>query len=141
MADALYNKGKFELMSGNIDFDANTFKVALVTSTYVPNIDTHHFYSDLTNEVANGNGYTTGGGTLASVTVTEDDTGDRAYMDAADLTWSTSTITARGAVLYKDTGVGTTSPLIAYFDFGTDKSSSSGDFTIQWNASGIIEVA
>lgn len=140
MADALYNKGKFELMSGNIDFDANTLKVALVTSSYTPNIDTHHYYSDLTNEVANGNGYTTGGATLASVTVTEDDTNDRAYLDAADLTWSTSTITARGAVLYKDTGVTTTSPLIAYFDFGTDKSSSSGDFTIQWNASGILEV-
>lgn len=140
MADALYNKGKFELMSGNIDFDADTLKVALVTSTYTPNIDTDHFYSDLTNEVANGNGYTTGGATLTSVTVTEDDTNDRAYLDAADLTWSSSTITARGAVLYKDTTVTTTSPLIAYFDFGVDKSSNAGDFTIQWNASGILEV-
>jgi len=114
--------------------------VALVLSGYSPNIDTHDFFDDITNE-ASGAGYTAGGITLSSTTVIMNTTSDLAAFDAADITWATSTITARGAVLYRNTGTGSTSPLIAYFDFAEDKISSAGNFTIQWNAAGLLTLA
>jgi hypothetical protein len=61
--------------------------------------------------------------------------------DADDVVWTSSTITARGAVLYKDTGTPSTSPLICYIDFGSNKSSNGADFTIQWSSSGILKLA
>lgn len=139
MANVIYNSFKADLLNGNIDFASDTIKVALVTSSYTPNQDTHDFFNDITNEVT-GTGYTAGGATLGTKSVTQDDTDNEGVFDAADTTWSSSTITARGAVVYKDTGVDSTSNLICYFDFGSDQSSSSGDFTIQWNAEGIINV-
>lgn len=113
--------------------------VALVLSGYSPNIDTHDYFNDITNE-ASGAGYTAGGITLSSTTVILDTTDDEAAFDAADITWSTSTITARGAVLYRNTGNSATSPLIAYFDFGSDQVSSAGNFTITWNSEGLLNL-
>lgn len=139
MASVIYNSFKHDIMNGGIDLDTDTIKVALVTSTYSPNIDTHTKFSDITNEVS-GTGYTAGGATLASVTITQDNTNDLAYMDAADASWASSTITARGAVIYKSTGTASTSPLVAYIDFGADKASSSGTFTITWDAAGILKL-
>jgi len=110
----------------------------LVTSVYSPSATADNFFSDVTNEVT-GTGYVAGGKTLASPLITE--SGGSATFDAADLTWGTSSITARGAVIYKSTGTASTSPLIAYIDFGSDKTSSSGDFTITWNASGILQLS
>lgn len=127
-------------MDGSIDLDTDTIKVALVTSSYTPDQDAHEDYADITNEVANGNGYTTGGETLANAAVTIDDTDNEGVFDADDVTWSASTITARGAIVYKDSGVAGTSWFICYLDFGSDQSSSSGDFTIQWNAEGILNL-
>lgn len=124
-------------MNGGIDLDTDTIKVALVTSTYSPNIDTHDNFDDITNEVT-GTGYTAGGATLGSVTVTADTTNDRGVFDAADTSWSTSTITARGAVIYKSTGTSSTSKLIAYVDFASDITSTASTFSIVWNASGIL---
>ena len=112
----------------------------LVTSAYTPNIDTHAFRSAVTGEVS-GTNYTAGGKALTTKSVTQDNTGDAAVFDADPVTWASSTITARGAVLYKDTGNAATDNLIAYFDFGTDETSSNGDFTITWNASGILTLS
>lgn len=140
MASVIYNSFKRDIMNGGIDLDTDTIKCALVTSSYTVDIDAHDNYDDITNEVANGNGYTTGGATLASVTVTADTTDDEGVFDAADVTWSTSTITARGAVIYKSTGTGSTSKLIAYVDFGSDYTSTAGDFTITWAAEGIVNL-
>lgn len=126
-------------MDGSIDLDTDTIKVALVTSTYTPDIDTHEDYGDITNEVS-GTGYTTGGAALANKSVTKDTTDDEGVFDADDVTWSSSTITARGAIIYKDSGVAGTSWFICYLDFGSDQSSSSGDFTLSWNAEGIVNL-
>lgn len=140
MADLIYNSYKTDILAGNIDHDADTIKVMLVTSSYTPDADTHTFKDDVTNEVS-GTGYTAGGETLASKTVTQDNTDNEGVFDAADVTWSTSTITARAAVMYKDTGTASTSPVMVYFDFGSDQSSSAGDFTIQWGSEGIVNLA
>lgn len=138
MASVVYNFAKTGILKGDIDFDS-PINVALVLSGYTPDIDTHDFFNDITNE-ASGAGYTAGGITLSSTTVILDTTDDEAAFDAADVTWSTSTITARGAVLYRNTGTAGTSPLIAYFDFGSDQASSSGNFTITWNAEGLLNL-
>lgn len=142
MASVVYNRFKQGILAGDYDLDnaAVEVKVALVTSSYTPDIDTHEDYADITNEVANGNGYTTGGVVLANKAVTKDTTDDEGVFDADNAAWTDSTITARGAVVYVDTGTDSTSILIAYFDFGEDKVSSSGTFTIAWNAEGIINV-
>ncbi len=119
----------------NAWLSGKTIKCALLTSSYTPNLD-HDNFDDITNEVS-GTGYTAGGATMANVASTDDDTNDRSKLDADDVTWSTSTITARYAVIYYDTGTDSTSRLIAYIDFGEDKSSVGADFTIQFHANGI----
>lgn len=139
MADIIYNSFKANIMNGGIDLDTDTIKVMLVTSAYTPNQDTHEDRADVTNEVS-GTGYTAGGATLASKTVTKDTTDNEGVFDGADVTWSTATITARGAVIYKSTGVAANDLLICYLDFGSDQSSSAADFTIAWNAEGLINL-
>lgn len=139
MADVIYNGFKAKIMDGSIDLDTDTIKVALVTSTYTPDQDAHVFFSSVTNEVS-GTGYTAGGASLANKTVTQDNTDNEGVFDADDVSWTTATITARGAVVYKSTGTSSTSPLICYIDFGADKVSTAGTFSIQWNAEGIINL-
>jgi hypothetical protein len=135
MADIIYNSFKQDVVTGIIDLDTDSFKVMLLTSTYTPSA-AHAKRSDLTNEVT-GTGYTAGGAALASVTVTR--SGGTVTFDAADTTWATATLTARYAVIYKSRGgLATADELVCLMDFVTDKSSSAGNFTIQYNASGIL---
>ena len=137
MENLIYNKGKTEVLKGGIDLLTDTIKVALVTSNYTPDKDVDAFFDDVTNEVS-GTGYTAGGKALANKSVTQDDINDRAVFDADDVTWTVATITARAAVLYKDTGTASTSPLIAYIDFGLDYSTLGEDFTVEWDTDGIL---
>ena len=139
MANQVFNSFKAGIMSGLVDLDSDDINVMLVTSSYTPDIDTDEFMDDVTNEVT-GTGYTAGGQALAGKAVTVDTTDDEGVFDANNITWTTSTITAAGAVLYKDTGASTTSPLICYFDFGGDKTSSAGNFVISWNEEGILNL-
>lgn len=137
MADIIYTSFKMYIMNGGIDLDTDTIKVALVTSSYTPSA-AHANFSDITNEVS-GTGYTAGGKTITTPTVTNVST--TGVFDGDDVSWTTSTITARGAVIYKSTGTSSTSRLIAFIDFTTDKVSTAGTFTIQWNASGILTLS
>lgn len=141
MANLVYDSFKADIGSA-IDWDDNggtTIKVMLVTSTYVP-LQAHNFKDDITNEVT-GTGYTAGGIALPNRSVAVDAGNHWGVYDGDDIVWTTSSITARGAVIYKDTGVAGTSPLVAYIDFGSDKTSASGDFTIQWSTDGIFTIA
>ena len=138
MASGLYaitflNALKNDLAVDLDDTTADRFKVMLVTSSYTPDFGAHDFYADVTNEVV-GTGYSAGGESLSSVTLTQ--SAGTITFDADDVTWTSSTITARGAVVYDNTL--TDEPLICYIDFGADKSSSSGDFVLSFNASGIF---
>lgn len=139
MPDVIFNSFKAYIMDGSIDLSADTIRVALVTSSYTADQDAHEDFADVTNEVT-GTGYTADGEALASKVVSIDDTDNEGVFDAADVTWSASTITARGAVIYKDTGTASTSLLICYLDFGSDQSSSAGDFTIQWGSEGVLNL-
>lgn len=128
MASLIYNSCLDDLAKGSIDFDTDTFKTALVTSSYTANKDTHTRRSDVTNEVS-GTGYTAGGVTTAC-TVAKDTTNDKITLTFASPSWPTSTITARGAVIYKSTGTAANDPLVGYIDFGGDVVSSGGTFSI-----------
>ena len=129
MTSLIYNSCLDDLAKGAIDFDTDTFKVLLVTSSYTADKDAHTRGDDITNEVANGNGYTTGGATSAC-TVTKDTANDKVTLGFASVSWGTSTITARGAVIYKSTGTPANDPLVAYIDFNGDVSSTGGTFSI-----------
>lgn len=126
------------LASKEIDLDSDSFKVMLLSSSATPDLSEWHYKSSVTNEIS-GSGYTAGGAELSSVTVTNPSSSNLLVFDAEDLTWSSATITARYAVIYDDTpGTDSAKPLVALQDFGEDKISSNGDFTIQWNVSGIF---
>lgn len=133
----LYGTALGALASGSINWASDTIKVALTTSTYVPDQDAHDFFNDVTNEVT-GTGYTAGGATLGTKASTYTSGTNTHMLDAADTVWTTSTITARIAVIYKSTGTAATSPLIGWVDFGADVISSAGNFTITWDAAGIF---
>ena len=106
----------------------NTFKIALFTSSATMSASTTAYAT--TNEVS-GTGYTAGGNTLTNVDPTT--SGTTALTDFADTTWSSSSITARGALIYNSsTTAGTANRAVAILDFGADKTSTSGDFTIQF---------
>ncbi len=135
-----YNSYKKALLDKSIDHANDTIKVALCTSSYTPNYDTHSVFSDITNEVSASGSYSAGGVTLAGKATSQDNTDNEGVLDANDITITSSTITARYAIVYKDTGVASTSPLIACIDFGENKASAAGTFGIVWNAEGIINV-
>ena len=101
----------------------STFKIALYTNSASFNAATTAYTTS--NEVT-GTGYTAGGNTLTRVDPTS--SGTTAFTDFADTTWSSSTITARGAMIYNDSAAG--NPAVVILDFGSDKTSTNGDFTV-----------
>lgn len=121
-----------------IDLDLETHKVAMFTNTITPNFSTDTAYGVApynANEVS-GTGYTAGGALLTSTTVSESPTGTIMW-DAADTSWTTSTITnARCALAYADALAGNNA--IVLINFGADYSTVAGTFTIQWAAGGIL---
>lgn len=121
-----------------IDFDTDVIKVALCTSTYTPSQTTHDYFNDITNELTTANGYTAGGATIASKTVTLSTLTQQ--FDAADTSWTFSgLVTFRYAIVYDSSpGTAATNPLIGYIDFGADQTPNGVVYTIQWAATGIF---
>jgi hypothetical protein len=110
--------------------DTDTFKMLLVTSSYTPNKDTHDKRNDVTNQVANGNGYTTGGVTV-TCTVARDNANDRTTLTFAGGSWASSTITAAAAVVYKSRGGNANADeLVFYNDFGGNVTTSNTTFSV-----------
>lgn len=126
------------VMNKEIDWDTDTIKVMMTTSGYTPDQDTHRYKSSVTSEVT-GTGYTAGGATLSSVTISYNASTNTVTVDAADVVWANSTIAnARYAVIYDSTPASdATRPLIAFVDFGENFSSTAGPFTLSWDAAGI----
>ena len=118
---------KKELLQGVHNFTASTgdsFKLALYTNSASFTAATTAYTA--TNEVGASGSYSAGGGTLTNVTPTT--SGTTAFTDFSDLTFTSATITARGALIYNDTAAG--DPSVVVLDFGSDKTSTSGDFQI-----------
>lgn len=141
MPSKLYGNFLAKALNKEVDWDSDTIKVALLTSSYTPNQDTHDYFDDVSANEVSGTGYSAGGQTLGSKTVTYDSANNVIVLDAADVTWSSSTITARYAVVYDDSGATAASKaLIGYVDFSSDQSSTNGNFTITWDATGIVRI-
>jgi hypothetical protein len=125
---------KDELLEGVHDFRSSggdTFKIALYTSSATLDATTTAYSA--TNEVANSGTYSAGGGTLTNVSPTT--SGTTAFTDFDDISFTSATINARGALIYNTTPTHTyTNPSVAVLDFGGDKISTSGTFTIQFPA-------
>lgn len=140
MASKMFGQFLAKALNKEIDFDTDDIRVMLTSSAYTPNQDTHAYKSDVTNEVT-GTGYTAGGQALTSKTVTYDATNNVIVLDAADVTWASSTVTARYAVIYDNTpSTDATKPLLGYVDFVSDQSSTNGNFVITWDATGIFRI-
>lgn len=133
LAKAVFNK--------EVDWDSDDIRVLLVSSSYAPNQDAHDYLDDVSAYEVTGTGYTAGGQALTGKTVTYDAANNVLVLDAADVTWANSTITARYAVIYNNTGAAAGSKaLIGYIDLISDQASNNGNFTIEWDASGILRV-
>jgi hypothetical protein len=135
ITQAMCTSFKQALLDGEMDFSSDTsqtFKIALFTESATLSAATTLYSpggTPLSNEVANGNGYTTGGNTL-TISTNPTTSGTTAYLSFSNTTWSTATITARGALIYQSSG--TNGPAVAVLDFGGNKTSTAGDFTIQF---------
>ena len=150
ITQAMCTSFKKELLLGVHRFGTNsadTFKLSLYTSS--ASLDAASTAFTTSNE-ASGTGYSSGGGTLTGIAPTSSST--TAFTDFTDLTFSSSSITARGAMVYNSTpsandesGGSLTNPACIILDFGSDKTSSNGDFTIQFptasSSAAIIRIA
>ena len=123
---------KVELLKGQHDFTngQDAFKIALYDNSASFTAATTDYTA--TNEVAASGSYSAGGGTLTNVTPTSSST--TAFTDFDDITFTSATITARGALIYNTTpnttSISVTNPSVVVLDFGSDKTSTAGDFTI-----------
>lgn len=122
ITQAMCTSFKVELFGGVQDMDTDTFKMALYTSSATLDASTTEYSA--TNEVS-GTGYTAGGATMSGASISS--SGTTAFVDFSDVTWSTATITARGAVIYNSSK---SNRAVAVLDFGADKTSTAGDFTV-----------
>lgn len=146
MASYIPNTFKGRLMgdtaqiSTAINLATDTIKLMLLTSSHTPDADAEVFIDDVSaNEVAASGTYSAGGGTLTWSGST-DDTDDEGVGDATDISFTSATITARYAAIYKDTGTPGTSPIICVIDFGSNQSSTAGTFAIAFASEGIINL-
>lgn len=139
MASQLFNAYKVAAMKGQIAPTTDTIKAALLKSTWTPNIDTPVFFGDVNASESSGTGYTAGGVTLSGIAITQDNTNDRAVLDANDISIASTTISDyRYVAIYKSTGNNATSPLIGYIDLLGTKSTNGDTAYIQFNALGVF---
>ena len=137
MASANFTNLPRALAKGDIDFDTNTFKVLLVTS--VPseaNLDAWANRSDVTNEHAATGNYATGGIAQAFTLQSLDTTNNRQEVAWTDITngWTSATISAVGAIIYKNSGTASTDTLLHFVDFGGTVSVTNGSYSIDYTA-------
>ena len=131
ITQAMCTSFKQALLDGEMDFSSDssqTFKIALYDSSATLDATTTAYTAS--GEVS-GTGYSAGGETL-SVSTNPTTSGTTAFLSFSDVTWSAATITARGALIYLADGV--TDPAVAVLNFGSDITSTNGDFTVQFPA-------
>lgn len=124
-----------------VDFVTDTIKCSLSTNTYVPDQDAHDFFNDVTNEIT-GTGYTAGGATLGTKSVSYDTATNELRLICADVAWGPGATFGpfRIGTIYKDTGTASTSPILGWITFDSDQSVSNGTFTIDTDPTGVLYV-
>lgn len=134
----VYNDFKEQVMKGVHQLASHSIKVTLHTG-YTPDIDAHQVWADVSStEYSTGSGYTAGGKALSSLSITQDNTNNRALWDADDVVWASlgplSPATPSHAIIWNDTPTSPADPLIAYVVLGTT-ATNGGDYTIAWSSS------
>ncbi len=134
MANVVPNSINTDVWSGKINWTSDTFKMMLLTSSASPSVSWAK-RSDVTNEVAATGGYTAGGQTITSPTLTL--VTNTLQISSASVQWTSATITARYAVIYKSRGgLASADEIVTIIDFGSDVTSTNGTFTVPPSASG-----
>jgi hypothetical protein len=137
IVQSMVSSFKQQILLGEHDLDTDVIKIALYTSA--ASLDASTTAYSTSNEVV-GVGYTAGGNTLTGATVSL--SGTTAYVDFADTTWAASTITARAALIYNSSK---SNKAIAVLDFGSDKTTTANNFTVQFPtndaSSAIVRIA
>lgn len=135
-----YGLGKKSLAQKLVDWEDDTIKVSLHTSTYAVNQDTHDFQDDLTNEVT-ATGYTAGGVAITGTALTYDAGTNTLKYDGDNVAWTiTGSLIFRYAAIYDSTpGTTATNPLLGYIDFEEDQVIVDGTLTFNFSTDGILE--
>lgn len=140
MASGVYNNFKGGIMRAEFDCDGDTLTAGLLNNTHAFDADNDAWANVSANEIS-GTGYTAGGANLANNAATNDDTDDEGVLDADDVAWTSASFSAYHCVIYDNT---TTTPVadanICSIDFGGIQTVSSGTFTIQFAAEGIVNI-
>jgi hypothetical protein len=134
----MYGKFLEKTFNGEVNLYTGVIKVMLLTSSATLNQDTDDYINDVSANEVSGAGYSAGGATVTGATPTYTAGTNTFALEANNVSWASSTITARYMVVYIDTGNPATSPVIAYSDFGGDQSTVDGTFTLSWDADGIF---
>ena len=140
----VYAKGPLNMAGGDaagdgpMDLLSDTIKLTLHTATYTPNQSTNEVKADATNELTTAGGYTALGQALASKTYASSSL--VTTFDAADVTWTATTITHRIGVVWDDTPTTPADPLIMWVDNGADVVTASTDLVYQWAGTGLFTV-
>ena len=130
MPSLVYNSFMRDIATGAVDCDTDTFKMLLVTSTYTAS-KSHAKRSDITNEVAAGSGYTTGGNACALTVAATDNVNNDVEISFSVTSWTSATITARAGVIYKSRGgASSADELVGYVDFLSNITSTNGTFAV-----------
>ena len=135
-----YGAAPGHLAQARVNLLTDAIKCALLTNAYAPDQDAHAWWSDVLAVQAVGAGYVAGGQALTTVALTYVPAGNMLVFSADPVIWTPVTVTARYAVVYKDTGVPATSPLLLYVDGQADYVSVGGFFRVSWNPAGIGDV-
>lgn len=142
MANVVINRFKTQSMAAGVNLTTpSALRCALLKDIFSSSAasviaDIQSFSAISTTWEASGTNYTAGGMILSATAVSQDDVGEKGIFSAANVTWPTATVTAYGAFIYR---AADSFPICA-IDFGGAKTSTAGDFTIQWNAAGIINL-
>jgi len=134
--------GQYGATAANrVDWATDTIKVALVSSSYTPDQDNDTYFSTPATYEVTGTGYTAGGATLGTKSVNYDAASNVTSLRAATTTWSSATVNASYAVIYKSTGTNSTSPLLGYVDLGGAQSVVGADFSLVWDpTAGVLKI-
>lgn len=137
-----YGHAGDHLRDGDVDWAGDAIMLALTTSAYAVAQGTDEFFDDVTNEIAAGGGYSSGGFALSGMVETYDSATRESRFDADDFSVGALTPASpfRYGVIYDDSGTPSTSILLAYINFGADQDPGGLPFAIQWASTGVFYI-
>lgn len=136
-----FNKGLHELALGNIDWVNDTIKI-MACDSFSLDVDAHEFIDDVSGNEITATGYTAGGATLGTKSISRDDANDKIWFKAANVTWTiTGTMTAQVFIIYLDTGTPGTSPILGYVDKGSPQARTDEDFVVEFSNGNVLSLS